>query len=132
MRQAIDISPERIARVQSYGLTKYGPEQTDEIAQALADLNAAEAEYDAAIEAAWPIYTPAEDQRWIGWQCYLPESLANLYNISNDTDGVSFDRGGHGNESFPISLWKRNAAKFRRQARRIRQAIQEATAEAVA
>ena len=124
---------EKIARAREYGLTRYAPEQVDEINAAYAALVEAQAEYEAAVEAAWPVYTPADEaDRWIGWQCYLPERLAALYDVTNDTDGVTFDRGGHGSETYPMALWKRSAAKFRRQARRIRQAIEEATASAVA
>ena len=132
MQTTIEITAERIAQLHAIGLTKRTPDQLDEINAAHAALVAAQAEYEAAVEAAWPIYTPAESEQWIGWWCYLPEPLANLYAVTNDTDGVSFDHGSSLAEHFPVSLWKKNAGKFRNQARKIRRAIKAATVSAVA
>ena len=131
MRNSNEITAERIARLHELRLTKYTPDQIDEITGALAALDQAEAEYEAATNAAWAIIQPY-DTGFIGWQCYLEGAIADLYMAMNDTDRVTFDRGGHGNESFPVSLWKKSAGQFARQTRRIRQAIQGATASAVA
>lgn len=118
---------ERIAELHKIGLTKRTPDQVDEINAAHAALMAAQTEYEATVQEAGVIYTPADERdRWAGWWCYLPEPLTNLYNVANDIDGVSFDHGSSLAEHFPVSLWKKNAGKFRNQTRKIRRAIEAA------
>lgn len=132
MAHEIEITAERIARLHSLGLTKRTPDQLDEILSTLAALDAAQAEYEAASNEAGRIYTPANDaDRWIGWQCYLPEPLATLYTVANDTDRLCWDRGSSLAEHYPISLWQKSAAAFRAQAKRIRKAIKATAVQAV-
>lgn len=126
-------SIERIAELHKIGLTKRTSDQVGEINAAHAALVAAQAEYEAIVLEAGAIYEPSDEKdRWIGWWCYLPAPLQALYDVTNDIDGVSFDHGSSLAEHFPLSLWKKNAGKFRNQTRKIRRAIEEATASAVA
>lgn len=105
-----------IERQVAYRLTRYSP---DEILTAKAALDRAEADYREATEAGWQALMPYRTSDL--WFMDLDGVAKTLY-FALSLDEISFDHGGTGNETFPLSVWRAHAARFRRQAGRIRRA----------
>lgn len=125
--------PERHARLFAHGLTKHSYET---VVAALTDLADAHDEYLEAYAALWDyVYsrTDEQDRRYPAWERFAPDDVKEVMNVHldvfNDTPSLGMSAAGfRGNqrESFPVTRWAKDAARYRRGAKAMRQAVAKA------
>ena len=103
-------------------LTRYSFE---EVAAALAEWNAAQAEYEqAAKEAGELIAAHRPAQTYICWEYFeLPYNLYRLFEVLLAENSRTPDFGGNHSEWYPIKKWAAGAKSWRAMAKRIRKAM---------
>ncbi|MDF2434894.1 MAG: hypothetical protein JWP44_4525 [Mucilaginibacter sp.] len=112
------------ARYLEMSLTRYS---LDEIAAAAAEFNALELEYTELVDAVQALLDAKYDTTFTGWQCQLNAADRRLYELLDSALIPVAEwgrmRSGRSREKWPLSVWRRESAAYRRLIKRIKASI---------